>query len=185
MRIPDDTQTSLERVLSYLQGVNPQRIACFPLILNHAARAINVPVAKCIQNAELLGKAHVAAYRRYGNDLITFLSTTSTLAEAMGQKMNFIEDDAPQLADPLIKELEDIKRVKIPDFSLDGRLPVYLQATEYAVTEVGHEVCISTILAGPFTTAAALRGTDVFVRDLYKNKEWVHELLESLLSGWS
>ena len=130
MQIPEDTQTSLERVLSYLQGVNPQRIACFPLILNHASRAINVPVSKCIQNAELFGKAHVAAYRRYGNDLITFLSSTSSLAEAMGQKMNFIEDDAPQLADPLVKQLEDIERVKIPDFSSDGRLPVYLGATE-------------------------------------------------------
>lgn len=178
MQIPKDTQTSLERVLSYLQGVNPQRIACFPLILNHATRAIGMPVAKCIQNAELFGKAHVAAYRRYGNDLITFLSTTSTLAEAMGQKMNFIEDDAPQLADPLIKELDDIKRAKIPDFTRDGRLPVYLQATEYAVAEVGGEVCVSTVLAGAFTTAAALRGADVFVRDLYKNKEWVHQLLD-------
>lgn len=176
--IPADTQTSLERVVCYLQGVNPQRIACFPLILNHAAKVLGVPVGKCIQDAELFGKAHVAAHRRYGNDLITFLSTTSTLAEAMGQKMNFIEDDAPQLADPLIKELDDIKRVRIPDFTKDGRMPVYLQATEYAVAEVGSEVVVSTLLAGPFTTAAALRGAEVFVKDLYKNKEWVHQLLE-------
>lgn len=176
--IPADNQSSLERVVCYLQGVKPQRIACFPLILNHAAKVLGVPVGKCICDAELFGKAHVAAYRRYGNDLITFLSTTSTLAEAMGQKMHFIEDDAPQLEAPLIKELDDIKRVKVPDFSRDGRLPVYLQATEYAVAEVGSEVCVSTILAGPFTTAAALRGADVFVKDLYKNKEWVHELLE-------
>ncbi|WP_027715433.1 uroporphyrinogen decarboxylase family protein [Desulfuromonas sp. TF] len=177
-QVPEDTQTSLERVLCYLQGVKPQRIACFPLILNHAARAIDVPVAQCIQNAELFGQAHVAAYRRYGNDLITFLSTTSTLAEAMGQKMNFIEEDAPQLAEPLLQQLDDLKRVHIPDFSRDGRLTIYLQATEYAVAEVGKEVCVSTVFAGPFTTAAALRGADVFVKDLYKNKEWVHELLE-------
>ncbi len=176
--IPADTQNSLERVVCYLQGVNPQRIACFPLILNHAAKVLGVPVGKCIQDAELFGKAHVAAHRRYGNDLITFLSTTSTLAEAMGQKMNFIEDDAPQLADPLVKELDDIKRVRIPDFTRDGRLPLYLQATEYAVAEVGSEVVVSTLLAGPFTTTAALRGADVFVKDLYRNKEWVHHLLE-------
>jgi uroporphyrinogen decarboxylase len=181
--VPADTQSSLERVVCYLQGVNPQRIACFPLILNHAAKVLGVPVGECIQDAELFGKAHVATYRRYGNDLITFLSTTSTLAEAMGQKMNFMEDDAPQLADPLVKELDDIKRVRVPDFTRDGRLPIYLQATEYAVAEVGSEVCVSTLLAGPFTTAAALRGADVFVRDLYKNKEWVHQLLELCLEA--
>jgi uroporphyrinogen decarboxylase len=176
--IPADYQSSLERVLCYLRGENPQRIACFPLILNHAAKVLGVPVGTCIRDAELFGKAHVAAYRRYGNDLITFLSTTSTLAEAMGQPMNFMEDDAPQLAEPIIKDLDDIKRAKVPDFTRDGRMPIYLQATEYAVAEVGSEVCISTLLAGPFTTAAALRGADVFVRDLYKNKEWVHQLLD-------
>ena len=46
------------------------------------------------------------------------------------------------------------------------------------MAEVGQEVCVSTVLAGPFTTAAALRGADVFVRDLYNNKEWVHKLIE-------
>lgn len=176
--LPADSQSSLERVLCYLRGENPQRIACFPLILNHAAAVLGVPVGQCIRDAELFGKAHVAAYKRYGNDLITFLSTTSTLAEAMGQTMNFIDNDAPQLADPLVKEPDDIKKVRLPDFSRDGRLPVYLQATEYAVAEVGSEVVVSTLLAGPFTTAAALRGADVFVKDLFKNKDLVHQLLE-------
>ncbi|MBS3909984.1 MAG: uroporphyrinogen decarboxylase family protein [Actinobacteria bacterium] len=177
-KIPQDTQTSLERVLCYLQGEKPQRIACFPIILNHAARVLGEPVGKVIRDGELYGKAHVAAYRRYGNDIILFLSTTSTLAEAMGTKMVFFDWDAPQISEPLIQELDDIKKVRMPDYLRDGRLPVYLEATELAVSEVGHEVPVSTVLAGPFTTAAALRPIELFTRDLYKNKEWVHELLE-------
>lgn len=176
--IPKDSQTSLERVLCYLRGEKPQRIACFPLILNHAARVLGVPVGQYNRDGEIMGKAHVAAFRRYGNDLVSIFSTTSTLAEAMGQKLDFFDDDAPQLADPLITELDDIKKVRVPDFSKDGRLPVYLRATEIAVAEVGSEVVVATVLAGPFTTAAALRGAEVFVKDLYKNKEWVHQLLE-------
>ncbi|MBC8018994.1 MAG: hypothetical protein H7X83_10815, partial [Verrucomicrobia bacterium] len=62
--IPQDSQSSLERVLSYLQGVNPQRIACVPLILNHAARVLGVPVGKYNRNGEIMGRAHVAAFRR-------------------------------------------------------------------------------------------------------------------------
>lgn len=177
-RIPGDTQTSLERVVSYLQGKNPQRIACFPLILNHAARVLGVPVGAYNRNGELMGKSHVAAYRRYGNDLILIFSTTSTLAEAMGTKMAFFDEDAPQIDQPLLRKLDDLKRVHFPDFSRDGRLPVYLEATEIAVAEVGQEVCVSTVLAGPFTTAAALRPVELFITDLYKNPAWVHELLE-------
>jgi uroporphyrinogen decarboxylase len=176
--IPQDTQTSLERVLSYLQGVPPQRIACFPLILNHAARVLGVPVGTYNRNGEVMGKAHVAAFRRYGNDLVSIFSTTSTLAEAMGTRMEFFDEDAPQIAGQPIMELSDLAKIRVPDFKRDGRLSVYLDATEYAVGEVGSEVVVSTVLAGPFTTAAALRPIDFFVKDLYKSREWVHQLLE-------
>jgi uroporphyrinogen decarboxylase len=173
-----DSQSPLERVLCYLQGVDPQRIACFPLILNHAARVLGVPIGTYNRNGEVMGKAHVAAFRRYGNDLVSIFSTTSTLAEAMGTRMEFFEEDAPQIAEQPIQKLEDISRIQVPDFKRDGRLSVYLDATELAVTEVGSEVVVGTILAGPFTTAAALRPLDLFVKDLYKNREWVHQLLE-------
>ena len=176
--IPQDSQTSLERVLCYLQGVNPQRIACFPLILNHAARVLGVPVGTYNRNAEVMGKAHVAAFRRYGNDLVSIFSTTSTLAEAMGTRMEFFDEDAPQIAWQPIMELDDIRKIRIPDVKRDGRLGIYLEATEIAVAEVGSEVVVGTILAGPFTTAAALRPVDFFVKDLYKNGAWVHELLD-------
>lgn len=176
--IPEDNQSSLERVVCYLQGKNPQRIACFPLILNHAARILGVPVGEYNRDPEKMGNAHIAAFRRYGHDLILVFSTTSTLAEAMGTRMAFFEDDAPQIDVPLIQDLDDIKKVRRPDFTRDGRLPCYLEATEIVVDAIGKETCVSTVLAGPLTTAAALRPIDLFVRDLYKNREWVHELME-------
>lgn len=176
--IPEDTLSPVERVMCYLQGKTPDRVACIPLILNAHARVIGIPVGKYNRSSELMGKAAVASYRCYGQDVVGLFTTTSTLAEAMGTKMVFFDEDAPQIDVPLIQELDDIKKVNIPDFSKDGRLPVYLEATEYVVSEVGHEVPTSTVLAGPFTTAAALRPIDLFIRDLYKNKEWAHELLE-------
>jgi uroporphyrinogen decarboxylase len=176
--IPADTQGSLERVLCYLKGETPQRVACFPLILNHAARVLGVPIGQYNRDGKIMGQAHVAAFRRYGNDLILIFSTTSTLAEAMGTKMAFFEEDAPQIAEPLLKQHSDLHKVKIPDFSRDGRLPVYMEATEYAVRTVGSEVCVSTVFAGPLTTAAALYPVELITRDLIRNKAWVHELLE-------
>ncbi len=176
--IPADTQNSIERVLCYLQGKKPQRVACFPLILNHAARVLGVPVGVYNRDGKTMGKAHVAAFRRYGNDLILIFSTTSTLAEAMGTKMKFFDEDAPQIDEPFLKQHSDISKLKVPDFSKDGRLPVYLEATEICVAEVGSEVVVSTVFGGPFTTAAALYPVELLTRDLIKNKAWVHELLE-------
>jgi uroporphyrinogen decarboxylase len=168
----------LERVLCYLKGEKPQRVACFPLILNHAARVLGVPIGKYNRDGKTMGKAHVAAFRRYGNDLVLIFSTTSTLAEAMGTKMKFLDEDAPQISEPFIKERSDLNKLRIPDFTKDGRLPVYMEATEIAVEEIGKEVCVSTVFGGPLTTAAALYPADQLTRDLIKNKVWVHELME-------
>ncbi len=176
--IPADTQTSLERVLCYLKGEKPERVACFPLVLNHAARVLGVSIGEYNRNGKIMGKSHVAAFRRYGNDLVLIFSTTSTLAEAMGTKMAFFDEDAPQIMQPFIRERSDLKRLKVPDFSRDGRLPVYMEATEIAVEEIGSEVCISTVFGGPLTTAAALYPVDLLTRDLIKNKQFVHDLLE-------
>lgn len=176
--IPADTQTSLERVMSYLKGEKPQRVACFPLILNHAARVLGVPVGKYNRDGKAMGNSHVAAWKRYGHDLVLIFSTTSTLAEAMGTKMKFFDEDAPQIDEPLMKQHSDLSKVKVPDFSKDGRLPVYLEATEICVKEIGSQVVVSTVFGGPFTTAAALYPVELLTRDLIKNPKWVHELLE-------
>lgn len=176
--IPADTQGSLERVLCYLKGEKPQRVACFPLILNHAARVLGVPVGVYNRDGKVMGNAHVAAFRRYGNDLILIFSTTSTLAEAMGTKMKFFDEDAPQIEEPFLKQHSDISKLKLPDFSKDGRLPVYMEATEICVKEVGSEVVVSTVFGGPLTTAAALYPVELLTRDMIKNPAWVHELLE-------
>ncbi len=176
--IPDDSQNSLERVVSYLKGERPQRVACFPLILNHAARVTGIQVGQYNRNGKLMGEAHVAAFRRYGNDIITIFSTTSTLAEAMGTTMKFFDEDAPQIDVFPLEDRFDFSKITMPDPEKDGRLPVYLEALEHCVAEVGGEVVVSVVLGGPFTTAAALRPLDVMSRDLYKNKAQVHELLE-------
>ncbi len=178
VNVPADTQSSLERVVSYLKGEHPQRVACFPLILNHAARVLGVPVGVYNRDGDVMGRAHVATWRRYGNDLVTIFSTTSTLAEAMGTKMKFFDEDAPQIDEFLLQDGYDFSRINMPDPEKDGRLPVYLTALEHCVKEVGSEVVVSVVLGGPFTTAAALRPLDLMTRELYKDKAKVHELLE-------
>jgi len=59
-----------------------------------------------------------------------------------------------------------------------GRLPLYLEALERIDRAIGREVRVSTGVGGPFTTAALLRGTDHFLRDLLINPEFAHLLLE-------
>jgi uroporphyrinogen decarboxylase len=181
--IPKDTQTSLERVGCYLQGKKPARVACFPILANHAARVLGIPIGTYNRDGAAMARAHVAAFRRYGHDALFVFTTTSTLAEAMGTRMRFLEEDAPQIERPLLEDWSSLGKVHVPDPTRDGRLPVYLEATERLVAELGGETVVTTVLAAPFTTAAALRPIELFVKDLYREKAKVHEVLELSLQA--
>lgn len=179
---PDD-MTPKERFLAALAGEPMDRILSSPLILNHASRAAGMKVRDFCTSGRNMGEANIACFRKYRHDIVYIFSTTSTVAEAMGTVMKFPEDDAPQVLESPVKTREDVKKLKPADPKKDGRMPVYLEATKRCVDEIGDEVFIVPVIGAPFTTAAALRGTEDFVRDLYRDPELVHDLLKVSLQS--
>jgi uroporphyrinogen decarboxylase len=154
------------------------RIPAAPLLLNHPARVLGVPIKKTNTDGQMLGKAHVAAYRKYGQDFITILTCTANVSEAMGAKLSFPDDDVAMLDEPGMKTLEQVDDLRPADPYKDGRLPLYLEATELAVREVGDEVFVITLPAGPFTVASQLRGVDHFMLEVKREPERIHKLLD-------
>lgn len=178
LEAPVDTMTPKERVLGTLQGRKTDRIPSAPLILNHCSRIAGVTISNFNSNAEVMGQAQVKAWERYGHDIPLMFTTTSTVAEAMGTKLFYPEDDAPWVETPLVEKPEDVEKVKVADPWQDGRLPVYLEAARYVSREIGDKVFVGCIFAAPFTTAAHLRGTETLIRETYKNPGLVEELLQ-------
>lgn len=178
LEIPADTMTPKERVLGMLQGRKVDRIPSAPLLLNLCSRVTGVNISKFNSDAGVMGEAQVRAWERYGHDMPLMFTTTSTVAEAMGTKLFFPEDDAPYVDKPLVENPEDVAKVKVADPWLDGRLPVYLEAARHVIKEIGDKVFVGCIFAAPFTTAAHLRGTETLIRETYKNPGLVNELLE-------
>lgn len=173
--------TPKERITAFLSGQPVDRVPCVPLILNHAARVIGVKVSEYATDGQVMGQAHVAAYRRYGQDLITIFTDTGITAEALGTELHFPADDVARFRAPAVAEPDLADELEPVDARRAGRLPVLLEAIRHCVREVGDEVLVSCCYPAPFSTAAALRGTAMFARDLYKNREAAHTLLEKSL----
>jgi uroporphyrinogen decarboxylase len=171
-----ETMTSKERTVAALSGKPYDRIPVNLLISDHAARVIGVSVGEYNNSAQLLAKGQIAAWRKYGSDLVNTGPGLSGIPEAIGSKVAF-PDSTPYIAEFVIKEEADLDRLKIPDPEKDGRLPLFLEAGAIVVREVGDQVPVSMTTSGPFTTAANIRGTDIFLRDLHKNPEFAHRLL--------
>ena len=167
-----------QRLGAFLSGQPIDRVVCVPLILNHAARVVGITVKQHATDGDAMGRAHVAAYRRYGHDLITIFSDTGILAEAMGTQLFYPEDDVPRVQTPVVREPADLAKLKRIDVRRAGRLPVYLRAIRHCVDQVGDEVFVSCCYSSPFTMAAGLRGTAQLARDLYKNPGLAKAILD-------
>lgn len=177
----EDRMTPKERVGAFLGGQPIDRVVCAPLILNHAARVLGVKVSEHNRDGEMMGKAHLAAYQRYHQDMITIFTDTAVLAEAMGTELYYPEDDAARVEKPVVRSPEDVDKVQMPDGRTGGRFPVHLEAIRHCCEAVGEEVFVSCCYGAPFTTAACLRGTDMLARDLRRNPDLAHALLKKSL----
>ena len=171
-----ETMTSRERVVAALTGKPYDRIPVNLLISDHAARVIGVTVGEYNNSARLMAKGQIAAWRKYGADNINTGPGLGGIPEAIGSRLAF-PDNSPYVAEYAVNKEADLDRLKVPDPERDGRLPLFLEAARLVLKEVGDQVPLNLTTSGPFTTAAGIRGTDRFLRDLRRNPIFAHRLL--------
>lgn len=177
-----DVMTSKERLAAALSGAPFDRIPVNLLISDHAAQLVNASVAEYQSSAQLMVRGQIAAYRLYGHDAVSVGPGLAGIPEAFGAKVVFPAASTPYVAEPAI-DLAGVGRLKIPDPERDGRLPLFLDAAEQALKEVGQEVLVSMTVAGPFTTACGIVGTERLLRELGRQAEAIHELLRLVTQG--
>jgi len=173
-----DEMTPKERMAAFAAGKEIDRIPCMPLIGEHACRLIGVTVSQYSHSAELMAEAQIAAFRKYHPDSVGIGPGLFGIAEAMGTGLKFPEDGMPYVSEPVLQDYADFDRLSPADLHRDGRLPLYLEALKLINEQIGGQVVVGSSVGGPFTAAASLRGTENFLRDLRKNPEMAHRLLQ-------
>ena len=99
-----------------------------------------------------MARAQLFAQEAYGIDFISFFSEVGLVAEALGSKYEYPDDDLPLLVEPRWRELAE-PGDEVADPKRDGRLRLYLDAIGYAYEARGDTVPILAYVPAPFTTA--------------------------------
>ncbi len=168
--------TPLERFAAYGRGERVDRLSCVPIVGNTAARVIGARVSEFRGNGRLIAEAQIAAYKRFGYDVIRIFTDLYTQAEAMGATVHYPSDETAYLAGPAITDPAEIDRLRPADPYRDGNLRHHLEAMRLTVDAVGAEVPVTGAITCPFTNASFLIGTEALVRLTMKDPEAVHRL---------
>lgn len=169
--------TGLERVQAVLSGGTPDSVPVAPILHTMAARLIGVPIGRYAADAALMARAIIAAWERFGYDGVQLSLGVAAEAEALGAPIVQTEDALPAVAGPLLQEPGDLARLRLPDPTRYGRLPLFAEAVQRVADEVGREAWVVATIRGPLLMATQLRGVEQFLMDLLERPGWCGELM--------
>jgi MtaA/CmuA family methyltransferase len=153
--------TSLERTMAVLDQRVPDRV---PVALHNflmAARMMGVDFGEVMRSGEMLAEAQLAAWREFGHDVIMHENGVCAEAEALGCEILYPCNSAPHVKETILKSLDDVAKLKIPDPEKTFPLNELLKATRLLVKQTKGKVFImGRADQGPVALALALLGPE-------------------------
>lgn len=174
--------TSLERCMAVLEGRMPDMLPVVPQSFMLAVETAGYRIGDVNRNGRKMAQAHIVSQEKYGYDGCVIDFDDATIAEAVGAKVIF-RDDEPAIVDeqqPVLKNLRDVYGMPIPDPQRSGRLCEWLEATQRLREAIGdHIFILGRADQGPFSIACLLRGTTQFMMDLMtEDAQLIADVLE-------
>lgn len=159
-----EKMTSLERTIAVLDHKIPDRV---PVALHNflmAARMMRADFGEVMRSGEMLAEAQLAAWREFGHDVIMHENGVCAEAEALGCKILYQRDSAPHVKETVLKSLDDVPKLTIPDPEKIFPLNEMLKATRILVRETkGRVFIMGRADQGPMALALALMGPENFL----------------------
>ncbi len=177
-----DILTPRERFGLLVIDERPDRCNIMPLITSHAATLKDMKLKDYYTNGENMARAQIAALETYGHDAISIFSEVGIIAEAMGSEFEYPENDLPVQRMPALMN-KDIEDIIVPDVQQHARLPVYLEAIEYAYDAVGDRFPILAYVPAPFTTGMMLSDPNRFLIQTIREPESIIKIMEKSLAA--
>lgn len=176
--IKKDEMTPKERMEAFASGKEIDRIPCSPFLGESVAPIFGHTIYEYNNSVEALVNVAVGSYEKFRPDSVGFGPGLQGIPEAMGSKLTITTNSTPYISAPAINDYSEIDKLRPIDPYKDGRIHYFLEALKITNEKLSPVIGVGTTMGGPFTTASFLRGTDNFLRDLNRDPEMAHKLLE-------
>ena len=168
----------LERVRRVIRGDSVDRVPVVPILHYGTARAIGATIRQFGADPEVMARALTASQHRFGYDGIQVSLSVAVEAEAIGSLTEQPEDAVPYVVQPIVRTPGDLRGLRVPDPSRDGRLPVFVEAVRLLAEQVGDRPYLIATIRGPLNMASQLRGVEQLMLDLHDDPTFVYNLLD-------
>lgn len=174
--------TPRERFMVAVRLEEPDQVPVAFLRSTYDATRISLSVKDYIFDYEKKLSAQIKLHERFsGCAFVPSINPDFGIvpeASAFGSKVFYYEKEPP-MCTPIIKNIEEIDKLEVPDPYKDGLLPKVLEAYRYLIENTPPEYAVDPqAIRGPLDLATEIRGMGPFLSDMYRHPEYVHRLLD-------
>jgi len=192
MKFKDDYssfQEGVKRFDAAMEGI-PDRVPIVTQMHEFAMQELGIPAREFYTTPEILAAGTLEIQERYGIDVpVLDYDVYNIEAEALGQAIKYSDGDMPDVdrSKPLIRDHDDLKKIKTPNFDTNGRFAHVVEMNRIFRRLIGGgEITIR--FCAPFSLAANIRGLEALLMDMYTDPDFVRELfdrvVEEVLAPW-
>ncbi|RJP73157.1 MAG: methylcobamide--CoM methyltransferase [Ignavibacteriales bacterium] len=161
-----------EWIESVLQS--EERLA-IPIMTHPGIEMINKKVIDAVKNGEIHFKAVEAIHNNFPGAAANIMMDLTVEAEAFGCKINFSEDEVPNVASRIVYDEKSINDLPVPSLQ-NGRVPEYLKAAKLAAEKIKSKPVFAGCI-GPISLAGRLFDMSEMMTSLYIEPEMIKILL--------
>jgi len=161
-------------LFSTLKHEKTQAVPWVPFAGVHAGKLRGYSAMQLLSDGDKLFESLMEVNRVYDPDGQPVIFDLQVEAEILGCELMWAKYAPPSVASHPLDENMAIP-TRLPE-KTDGRLPMILDVMRRMQSAVGEKTALYGLIAGPFTLASHLRGTEIFM-DMVDHEEYVHALL--------
>jgi uroporphyrinogen decarboxylase len=164
-----------ELLLAALRNEPTPRPAWLPFVGCHGGKIIGQSASTYLRSASLIVAGLNKAAQLYEPDGLPVMFDLQLEAEILGCDLQWADEVPPSV---VTHPLAHQPLSALPEFDTRrGRLPVVMDALQQVKRDLGHDVALYGLICGPFTLAAHLFGSDIFLA-MFDRPEYVSEVID-------
>ncbi len=173
-------KTELYRAL--LQGdKNTQRVLFRPILMHFAARFNNTTYGKFASDYKTLVESNIKAMEYFDTDMVSLISDPYRETSAFGARIEYLAEGVPRCLDQIVKTIEDVKRLPVPDVAKCERTLDRIKGAYYYQELLKGTVPVSGWIEGPLAEACDLAGVNEMLINLMIDMDFSNFLMDKCM----
>jgi MtaA/CmuA family methyltransferase len=161
--------------------INSERVFFRPILMHFAARFNNTTYGKFASDYKTLVESNIRAMEFFDTDMVSLISDPYRETSAFGARIKYIDEGVPRCLDLIVKTMEDVKNLPVPDVGKCERTLDRIKGAAYFQKLLKDSVPVSGWIEGPLAEACDLTGVNEMLINLMTDPDFSNFLMDKCM----